>query len=56
MDARKWFELAKKIAKEQGGRAFDDCDNWLGLVSLCSCLTVETITVPLAETLAFVRY
>lgn len=45
MDARKWFELAKKIAKEQGGRAFDDCDDWLGLVSLSHFRDVLTFIV-----------
>lgn len=31
-DARKWFELARKISSDKGER-FDDLDDWLGLVS-----------------------
>lgn len=32
-DARKWFEMAKKISFEKGEK-FDELEEWLGLVSL----------------------
>lgn len=32
-DARKWFDLARKIAITRGER-FDELNDWLGLVSL----------------------